>query len=63
MKKLALALLITLPLAFGTAYAEEKKPSPQNNKMKKCNVEAKEKTLKGAERKAFMKECLKKKAV
>jgi psiF repeat len=61
MKKLALALLITLPLAFGTASAEEKKPTVQQGKMKACNVEAKQKTLKGAERKAFMKECLKKK--
>jgi psiF repeat len=61
MNKIALLLLITLPLAFGTAMAEEKKASAQNNKMKTCNVEAKEKELKGTDRKAFMKECLKKK--
>lgn len=30
----------------------------QQEKMKACNAEAKEKTLKGDERKAFMKECL-----
>ena len=61
MNKIALLLILTLPLAFGTAIAEEKKTSAQNNKMKTCNVEAKEKELKGADRKAFMKECLKKK--
>ena len=30
----------------------------QQNKMKTCNADAKTKTLKGAERKSFMKECL-----
>ncbi|CAG4884388.1 Phosphate starvation-inducible protein PsiF [Georgfuchsia toluolica] len=30
----------------------------QQNKMKTCNAEAKEKALKGDERKAFMKDCL-----
>jgi uncharacterized membrane protein len=30
----------------------------QQEKMKSCNAEAKTKALKGAERKAFMKECL-----
>ena len=33
----------------------------QQEKMKSCNKEAKEKALKGDERKAFMKECLSKK--
>ena len=33
-------------------------PSKQQNKMKTCNAEAKTKALKGDERKAFMKECL-----
>jgi len=60
MRKFAL-LLVTLSFIVGTAQAEEKKPSAQNNKMKTCNIDAKEKQLKGAERKAFMKECLKKK--
>jgi psiF repeat len=61
MKKIALALLVTLPLTFGTAFAEDKKPTAQQSKMKTCNATAKEKALKGAERKAFMSECLKKK--
>ena len=35
----------------------------QQEKMKMCNKDAKEKALKGDERKAFMKGCLSKKAV
>jgi psiF repeat len=65
MKKIALCLLLALPITFGTAFAEEKaakQPSKQNMKMKACNAQAKEKSLKGPDRKAFMKECLKKKA-
>ncbi len=34
----------------------------QQDKMKTCNADAKEKALKGDERKAFMKDCLSKKA-
>lgn len=45
------------------AVAGKKAPSEkqlkQQEKMKTCNKEAKEKTLKGAERKKFMSECLK----
>ena len=37
-----------------------KKLTAQQQKMKTCNINAKEKALKGAERKAFMKSCLKK---
>ena len=40
--------------------AAPKKMTAQQEKMKFCNKEAKEKTLKGTERKAFMKSCLKK---
>ena len=36
------------------------KPATQQDKMKTCNADAKAKTLKGDERKAFMSECLKK---
>ncbi|MFY8117646.1 MAG: PsiF family protein, partial [Roseateles sp.] len=55
--KLHIALL-TLAFAAATgAQAEEKKaPTPQQEKMKACNADAKGKT--GDERKAFMKECL-----
>ncbi|MFC5302138.1 PsiF family protein [Azospira restricta] len=64
--KLAIAL-VSLALAAGTAFAEEKKadapkkePSAaqkaQQAKMKDCNAQAAGKT--GDERKAFMKQCL-----
>lgn len=47
---LGIALVVSAP-AFAGA---------QQNKMKGCNAEAKSQALKGAERKAFMKTCLKK---
>jgi hypothetical protein len=47
-----LSLLFTVP-AFAGA---------QQEKMKMCSKNAKDKALKGNERKAFMKECLSKKA-
>ena len=37
-----------------------KKLTAQQQKMKTCNINAKEKALKGPDRKAFMKTCLKK---
>lgn len=40
--------------------AAPKKLTAQQEKMKSCNMDAKKKALKGAERKAFMKSCLKK---
>jgi psiF repeat len=40
---------------------EEKVLTPQQQKMKTCNKEAKAKMLRGAERKAFLSECLKSK--
>ena len=49
-------------LATGSAWAADPagkdKPS-QQNRMKTCNADAKAKSLKGDERKAFMSECLK----
>lgn len=46
-----------LPFAAGTAAAaEEKKLTPQQERMRACNKDAADK--KGDERKAFMKECL-----
>jgi hypothetical protein len=54
----ALALIAT-----GTAYAQDKtqqqKPTPQQERMSTCSKEAKQKMLKGDERKKFMSECLK----
>lgn len=66
MKKLITALLATLLLAghqSGALAADAKDsggkaPTPQQQKMKSCNAEAKQKALKGPERKAFMKSCL-----
>jgi psiF repeat len=54
----ALALFAT-----STAYAQDKtqerKPTPQQERMSACSKEAKQKMLKGDERKQFMSECLK----
>ena len=62
------AALLTCMLAVGTAHAAKdaatadapaaKAPTAQQSKMGSCNKEAREKTLKGAERKAFMSQCL-----
>lgn len=58
MKKLiALACLGLLFATSAPVFA-----GAQQEKMKVCNKDAKEKALKGDERKAFMKECLSKKA-
>lgn len=62
------ATLLTLTLAAGAAQAAKdaattdapaaKAPTGQQSKMGSCNREAREKTLKGDERKSFMRECL-----
>ena len=57
MSKIISLITLGLALSFGTAYAQD-----QQNKMKTCNADQKAKTLKGDERKAFMKECLSAKA-
>jgi len=54
MKRFTLAMV--LGCAALVAQAADKEPTPQQQKMKTCNAEAKGKT--GDERKAFMKECL-----
>lgn len=60
MKKLLSLLAFGLSLSLGSAYAADapvaKAKTPQQIKMGQCNTDAKDK--KGAERKAFMKECL-----
>jgi hypothetical protein len=67
MKRLFRTLCLGLVFSVGLAHAADgdapkKEPSPaqkaQREKMKTCNAEAKERALKGDERKAFMKECL-----
>ena len=47
------------PAEKPAAPAATKKVSPQQSKMRACNKEAKEKKLKGEERKKFMSACLK----
>lgn len=49
-------------MALGIAQAAEPTPADkptQQNRMKTCNADAKAKSLKGADRKAFMSDCLK----
>ena len=55
-KPLLIAACIALPLT--AVAAEEKKPTPQQQKMAVCNKSAGDKSLEGDARKAFMKECL-----
>lgn len=62
------AALLTFMLAAGAAHAAKdaasadapaaKAPTGQQLKMSACSKEAREKTLKGDERKSFMRECL-----
>ena len=51
-----LATVLAMGLTMTVAHAADAAPSPQQGKMMTCNTDAKDK--KGAERKAFMKECL-----
>ena len=66
MKLLPMLFAAVFAVVTFTAAAAEtgadvpKKLTAQQQKMKSCNMDAKEKALKGAERKAFMKSCLKK---
>ncbi|WP_416234763.1 PsiF family protein [Paucibacter sp. PLA-PC-4] len=52
----SITIMLGLAIAAFGAHAEEKAVTPQQQKMKTCNADAKGKT--GDERKAFMKECL-----
>lgn len=68
MKKTLIALLTLGAVAFTQAgFAADapdtaKKLTPQQEKMKNCNKDAKDKQLKGDDRKQFMKSCLSGKA-
>ncbi len=55
-KTLLLATVLALPLAAHAA--EEKKPTPQQEKMSACSKEASAKKLKREERNKFMSTCL-----
>jgi len=58
MKKLVALVGLGIALAVSApAFA-----GAQQEKMKSCNADAKQQALKGGERKAFMKDCLKKDA-
>jgi ABC-type transporter MlaC component len=57
-----LITLLALSVAAVALPAGAAEPTAQQNKMKTCNADAKEKDLKGDERKAFMKTCLSAKA-
>ena len=54
---MALAVAAILGTTSGALAADDKKLTPQQEKMKTCNAEAGDK--KGDERKAFMSQCLK----
>lgn len=56
--------IVTITLAMGLGIAQAAAPASndkptQQSKMKACHADAKAKGLKGADRKAFMSECLK----
>lgn len=61
--KMMFSLALASALAFGScaAFAAEtgKALTPQQQRMKDCNAEAKTKALAGSERKTFMSACLK----
>lgn len=64
LKTSMLALAVTLSVASVSAFAQDaakpaKTLTPQQQRMKDCNAEAKTKALAGAERKTFMSSCLK----
>lgn len=56
LKNVLIAACLALPLA--AVAADEKKMTPQQQKMATCNKEAGDKKLAGDERKKFMSECL-----
>ena len=57
MKKLLMLFSMVLLLVISSSVVA----GPQQERMRACNKEAKGKALKGDERKAFMKNCLRKK--
>ena len=50
--------IATMLVVAAALVAPQTWAGPQQEKMKTCNADAKEKALAGDERKAFMKECL-----
>jgi hypothetical protein len=61
MRKLAVLLVLAVlgaPVFSADEPEQEKKLTPQQEKMKQCNADAKAKGLKGDEFKQFRNECL-----
>lgn len=62
MFKSTLAAVVLAAVAMGNAYAEDqatqRKATPQQQRMSDCSKQAKAKSLKGDERRSFMRECL-----
>ena len=52
-------MLLGIAIAAAPAYAQEKKPTAQQERMADCNKQAAAKKMKGDERKDFMSSCLK----
>ena len=57
MKKLMMLCVVGIGLAVSSVAMA----GPQQERMRACSKDAKEQSLKGSERKAFMKNCLRKK--
>jgi hypothetical protein len=55
----ATALAAAVLLLPGICYSQDKPLTPQQERMKNCNADAKEKELKGDPRRQFMSSCLK----
>ncbi|EBT6384129.1 hypothetical protein V6L30_001544 [Salmonella enterica] len=61
--KITLLVTLLFGLVFLTAVGATEKPlTPQQQKMRECNVQATEQSLKGDDRSKFMSACLKKAA-
>jgi psiF repeat-containing protein len=58
MNRLWIAAVLGLFTATG-AYAQQQGTTPQQQRMKDCNVQASKQNLKGDERRSYMSSCLK----
>ncbi len=59
MSTLLVILVVLLSTVVPALAAEEQRISPQAQRMKDCNAQAREQTLAGDARKQFMSDCLK----
>ena len=59
-KFFCIAFIALFALLFGSStWAQEKKSTAQQERMRSCNAQAGQKSLQGRDRQAFMSECLK----